>query len=275
VGLCRAWRRLALLSYSNGRGADATDQAERALGHARRTGDAAEIVRTADLYCSALVYGPEPAASAMRRCRQLLAEGTPSRVLQAAVASAVAYLAAMQTSFAEAHAEAARAAAIYEELGLPLLRAGLAQVIAAIDVLAGDLDAAERELRLGRELFADAGAQPLAGHMAASLARVLAERGRLDETAELIEIAESSVDSRDLGGFVETRLAAARLAELRGLTDEAAGIADEALARLADTDTIRLADALAARGRITEAIELHERKGNVAAAELVMARAPR
>jgi tetratricopeptide (TPR) repeat protein len=221
------------------------------------------------------VYGPEPAASATERCRRLLAEGTPGRVLQAAVASALAYLAAMQASFDEAHEQAARAAGTYEELGLPLLRAGLAQVIAAIELLAGDLHAAERELRLGRDVFTEAGATPLAGHLSASLARVILEDGRLDEAAGLIDVAKSSVDERDLGGVVETRLAAARLAELRARPDEAASLGDEALARLEGTDTIRLADALAARGRLEEALELHERKGNIAAAGLVTARVPR
>jgi class 3 adenylate cyclase len=275
AGLCRAWRRLALLSYSDGRCADAAAQAERSLEHARRAGDDAEVTRTADLFCSALVYGPEPAESATQRCRALLDDGRQSRVLEAAVLSALAYLFAMQASFDEAHEHAARAAATYEELGLPLLRAGLTQVVAAIEILADDLVAAERELRLGRELFADAGAAPLAGHRAASLARVVLEGGRLDEAAELVDIARSTVDDRDLGGFVETRLAAARLAELRGMPAEAAALADEAISRLEGTDTILLADALAARGRLAEAIGLHELKGNVAAAALVTARVAR
>jgi hypothetical protein len=97
----------------------------------------------------------------------------------------------------------------------------------------------------------------------------------VDEAAGLVELARSSVDDRDLGGFVETRLAAARLAELRGRPDEAAALADEAIARLEGTDTIRLADALATRGRVAEAIALHELKGNVAAAALVTARVAR
>jgi class 3 adenylate cyclase len=275
AGLCRAWRRLALLSYSSGRCADAAGQAERALEHARKAGDAAEIARTADLYCSALVYGPEPAATATQRCRELLAEGTPGRVLEAAVASALAYLAAMQASFDEAHEHAARAAAIYEELGLPLLRAGLAQVIGAIEILADDLAAAEREFLLGRKLFTDAGAKPLAGHLAALLARVILERGRADDASDLVAVALASVDNHDLAGFVNTRLAAATLAEVRGRTDDAAALTAEAIARLEGTDTILLADALAAGGDVDAAIDLHERKGNVAAAALVTARAPR
>ncbi|HEY2073762.1 MAG TPA: adenylate/guanylate cyclase domain-containing protein [Gaiellaceae bacterium] len=271
AGLSRAWRRLALLSHSNGRDADAADQAARALEHARRAGDAAEVARTADLYCSALVCGPEPAASAARKCRELLAEGTPGRVLEAAVASALAYLAAMQASFDEAHDEAARATAIYEELGLPLLRAGLAEVIGAIEILAGDLEAAERELRLGRDLFADAGAAPLVGHVSALLAGVLLDRGSVAEATGLVEVALRTVDDRDLNGFVAARLAAARLAA----PGDAESLVDEALARLEGTDTIVLADALAARGDVDAALALHERKGNVAAAALVRSRIPR
>ena len=275
AGLCRSWRRLALLSYSTGRCGDAAAQAERALEHARRAGDAGEVARTADLYCSALVYGPEPAGSAARRCRELLAEGTTGGVLEAAVASALAYLAAMQMSFDEAHAEAARAAGIYEELGLPLLRGGLAEVIGAIEILAGDLEAAEHELRLGRDLFAQAGATPLAGHLAALLARVLLERGRTEEAADLVDLAQSTIEARDLFGFVAVRLAAAGLASANGRLDEACRLADEALARLEGTDTILRADALAARGDVSEALELHEAKGNVAASALVTARAAR
>jgi hypothetical protein len=275
AGLCRAWRRLALLSYSSGRCGDAAEQASRALEHARLAGDSAEVARTSDLFCSALVYGPEPAPSAMLKCRRLLEEGTPSRVLEAAVASALAYLAAMQMSFVEARDEAARAVAIYEELGLPLLRAGLTQVVGEIETLAGDLDAAERELTLGRELFSDAGATSLAGHRAASLASVLLESGRVDDAAELVEIAQATVDNRDLSGFVAVRLAASRLATFRGKPDEAATLADEALARLESTDIIIRADVLEARGDLIRAIELHEQKGNIAAAALVTSRVPR
>lgn len=274
-GLCRAWRRLALLSYSSGRCADAAGQAERALEHARRTGDTAELARTADLYCSALVYGPEPAVPAARRCRALLAGGPPSRVLAAAVASALAYLAAMRGSFDEAHAEAAQAAAIYDELGLPLLRAGLSEVAGAVEVLAGDLEAAERELRLGRDLFASAGATALAGYLAALLARVLLDLGRAEEAAALVEVARRTADDRDLTVFVAVRLAGSRLAAARGDEDGSRGLAEEAIARLEGADTILRADALAALGDATAAIELHERKGNVAAAALVAARAAR
>ena len=196
-------------------------------------------------------------------------------MLEAAVASAVAYLTAMQAAFAEARYEARRAAAIYEELGLPLLRAGLAQVVGAIEMLAGDHEAAERELRLGRDLFAEAGATPLVGHLSASLARVALEQGRLDEAAELVELAERTVDDRDLTGFVAVRLAAARLAELTGRPEEGERLAGEAVTRLEGSDTILLPDALAALGDVSRAVELHERKGNLAAAALVTARMPR
>jgi tetratricopeptide (TPR) repeat protein len=284
AGLCRAWRRLALLSYSRGRGADAAAQAERALEHARRAGDVAEVTRTADLFCSALVYGPDPALSAAARCRALLGGGEQSRVLDAAVTSALAYLAAMQASFDEAREHASRATAIYEDLRLPLLRAGLAQVVGAIEVLAGDLDAAQRELRRGHDLFAEAGAIRLAGHVAASLARVEMERGEIDAAEELLGIAREAVDDGDLGGFVAVRLAAARLAHLRGRADAAIEFADEAVTRLEGTDGVLLADALTVHALVSEsdfapAIELHERKGNIAAAAnartLAMSRASR
>ena len=67
---------------------------------------------------------------AAARCRELLSSLPPSPVVHATVSSTLSALAAMQGSFAEARALAAEAAATYDELGLRLMRAGLAELIA-------------------------------------------------------------------------------------------------------------------------------------------------
>jgi class 3 adenylate cyclase/tetratricopeptide (TPR) repeat protein len=272
AGLARAWRRLALLSYSSYRFAQAAEESQRALEHAQRAGDTVEAARTADVYCSSLLNGPEPAAAAARRCRELLAGPTPNRVGEAGVASALAGLTAMQGSFDEARTHASRAATIYDELGLRLLRAGLSEVAAGIELLAGDLHAAERELREGHAVFDEAGAASLAGHLVAMLAQVVLEQGRLRDAESLLAVADKAVDETDLGGFVVARLTAARLASLHGRPDEGLALADAAIDAVRSTDAISLqADGLAVRASIArvepaEALELYALKGNVAAA---------
>ena len=272
AGLARAWRRLALVSYSTYHFAEAAHAAERALDHARRADDAAESARTVDVYCSSLLYGPEPAPSATLRCRELLADAASNRIVEAAVASALAGLTAMQGSFDEARANAGRAAAIYDDLGLRLLRAGLSEVIAAVDVLAGDLTAAERELRASRAVFEEAGAVPLAGLHAALLAQVVIEQGRLDEAETLLAISRAAVDETDLGSLVVVRLAGARLAAMRGRTDEALRLVEEAIDALRPTDAIviqaeaHLIRASIAQEEPVEALELYELKGSTAGA---------
>ena len=284
VGLARAWRRLALLCYSSYRFAEAAQDAERAIDHARQAGDEAEAARTVDVYCSSLLYGPEPAASATQRCTELLS-AAPGRIAEAAVASALAGLTAMQGSFPEARAHAARAAAIYEDLGLRLLRAGLSEVIAGVETLAGDVRAAERELRASRAIFVEAGAAPLAALHAAFLAQVVLDQGRIEEAEALLSAGQGVIDETDLGGFVSVRLASARLAAGRGRSDVGLRLAEEAVQALRPTDAIvLLAEALAVRSSIAreepvEALELYALKGNIAAAArarlLVSERAPR
>jgi class 3 adenylate cyclase/tetratricopeptide (TPR) repeat protein len=273
LGLARAWRRLALVSFTSCRYAEAATQAERALEHARLAGDASEQARSTDTLCSALLYGPEPAAAAAARCRALLPPTGTNPVLEAAVRSALAGLEAMQGAFAEARDEARRAAAIYDELGLRLLRAGLAEVTASVERLAGDLEAAERELRLARDVFVEAGSAPLAGLQSAALAEVALDQGRLHDAEVLLTVAQDTVHESDPGSFAAVRRAAARVAAARGEREEALRLANEAVEALAETDALALrADALAVRAVVagevpTEALELYARKGNVAAAE--------
>ncbi|MGZ8717407.1 MAG: ATP-binding protein, partial [Gaiellaceae bacterium] len=271
TGLARAWRRLALVSMTNWRYVDGAVRAQRALEHARRSDDRADDVSIADIFCTALLNGPEPVPQAVARCRELLSSLPPSPVLNAAVSSTLSALAAMQGSVAQARALAAEAAATYDKLGLSLMRAGLAELIATNELLAGDIEAAERELRLAMEVYAD-GAPPLAGLQAAQLVDVVLRQGRIDEAEELLAYARGTVEESDVDGFVAMHLAEARVATVRGRRAEALRFVDEAIDALADTDALGLrADALAVRAAAAgdepkEALALYELKGNVAAA---------
>ena len=284
-GLSQAWRRLAIVSLTDWRFADAARQAEQALEHARRAGDSSANAGLADVLCTALLFGAEPADRAAHRCRALLDELEPSPPVTAAISSTLAGLLAMQGSFTAARALTAEAGAIYDTLGVRLQRAGLAELGASIELLAGDLEAAEHELRFAFEVFLDVGATALAGFNAARLARLAVRQDRLDAADERLRFAREHVDQTDLDGLVELRLAEGHVALAHGRRDEALQIAEEACAAVGDTESLTYcAEAAALRAAIldeepVEALELYERKGNVAAAAqlraLVMSKAPR
>ena len=271
TGLARAWRRLALDSMTHWQYAEGAERAQRALEHARRSSDRADDVGIADIFCTALLNGPEPVEQAAARCRELLSSLPPSPVVNATVNSTLSALAAMQGSFAEARALAAEAAATYDELGLRLMRAGLAELIATNELLAGDIPAAERELRLALEMHADS-APPLAGLQAAQLVDVVLRQGRTYEAEQLLAYARDTVEESDVDGFVAMHLAEARVATAHGRREEAVRYANEALDALAATDALGLrADTLAVRAAAAGdepdgALALYELKGNIAAA---------
>ncbi len=284
TGLARAWRRLALVSMTNWRYAEGAERAQRALEHARRSDDRADDVAISDIFCMALLNGPEPVLSATALCRELLSSLPPSPVVTATVGSTLSALTAMQGSFAEARALAADAAATYDALGLSLMRAGLAELIAASELLAGDVAAAERELRLAMEMYADT-APPLAGLQATQLIEVMLRQGRTYEAEELLAYARTTVDASDVDGFVAMHLSEARVATVHGHREEALRFVDAAIEALADTDALGLrADTFVVRAAAAgeeprEALELYELKGNIAAVArlhgLVTPRPPR
>jgi class 3 adenylate cyclase len=285
LGLARAWRRLALASHTACRYADAATQSERALRHARRAGEAAEEARIVDVLCSSLLFGPEPAQSAIVRCRALLGAAGSNRVLEAAVRSTLAGLEAMQENAEVARDEAARAATTYDELGLRLLRAGLAVIVATSALLAGETGRAERELRLSYETLEAAGAGAFLATPAARLASLAVAGGRLHEAEQLLAVAQRSLDPDDRSALAVCRQAAAEVAATQGRATEAAQLAQDAVDALADTDALgSRADALALAATLAgtepdEALELYEAKGNLAAAgrlrALVIARPTR
>jgi class 3 adenylate cyclase len=285
LGLSQAWRRLALVSLTDWRFADAAQQAGRALEHARLAGDSSENAGLADVLCTALLFGSEPAEPASRRCRKLLGDLEPAQPVTAAISSTLAVLRAMQGSFANARALTAEAAAIYDSLGARLQRAGLAELSASVELLAGDLDAAERELRLAFDVFLDVGSTALAGFNAARLSRLALARDRLDAADARLAFAREHVDRADLDGLVELRLAEGHVALAHGRRDEALPHAVEVCAAVGDTESLTYrAEAAALRAACldeepVEAVELYERKGNVAAAAqlraLAMSKAPR
>ena len=146
-----------------------------------------------------------------------------------------------------------------------------------MEMLAGDAEAAERELRDAIRVATEMGATRYVALYRTRIAHVLVALGR-DEDA-LAELEQA----RELyGDAPKWKAARARVLARRGETEEAVALAREAVDSMAGNDDVTthaeilvdLAEVLRAHGDVAgagnalaEAIALHEEKGNVLPAE--------
>jgi hypothetical protein len=229
-----------------------------------------------DALCTALLYGPTPAAEAVSRARQLLESAAGTPLLEASVLSSLAGLEAMLGRIDEAREMYARARVTYEELGLRLAVAGLTKIEAEVELLAGAHERAERSLREGFAILEPVGA---VGLQASLLAETLRASGRESDAKLFVLIARETAGEHVTAQIV-WRCVAARLdpANDGDLSREAVSLAEgtDNLTLQADA-AVALADVLEALGdpdwaaEARRALNLYEQKGNVVAARRLRA----
>jgi class 3 adenylate cyclase/tetratricopeptide (TPR) repeat protein len=279
LGLARAWQLVALTSFWNGRARAAADASMRAVDYARRSGSLREEAQALTWLLIGAWYGPTPAEEGIRRCREIL-EQTSSRQVEAIALVEQGPLLAMSGRFAEARQLWREGVEMLEELGLPILVAGCSEERFDIELLAGDLAAAEAELRKACDVLQQLGEKGFLSTRAACLAYVLCLQNRFDEAEPFVDLAIEAASADDLGTLVYAGIARAAVLAGRGAMDDAERHAREAVAIVARTDWLDLhagavtclADVLRAAGRtaeavapLQEAIALYEEKGNTVA----------
>ena len=228
-----------------------------------------------------MLWGPKPVLEGLDICESLLARGDVTVVIRVQAGQVRSLLAAMNGDVQVARSSAAAAIALTEEFGL-----GLERALASIDIgygfaLLGDLDAAERELRLGHEALVAMGETGTRASLGPELANVLQRRGRDAEAMTFAQESRAIAGDDDLDAQTRWRAAMARIVSAGGDHAEAERLAREAVDIVASTDFLPLqADALdalgevlARAGRVEEALDavqraivLHEQKGNVVSA---------
>jgi DNA-binding SARP family transcriptional activator len=262
------------------RNADWQAAAERATEHYRRGGW--PIATPAASLAGALFYGPAPAAAALERYRALRADPALGRNGVADVATYEAGLLAFGGAFDEARAMLDDAVAIKVELGQTLwLAMGVDVMRGYVEVLAGDLDAAERALTTSCRTCERLQAWAHLATQAAELGEILIEQGRVDEAEVWARLAEMHAEANDLGAQFSCRSVRARILVERGEPDLAIETARAAESIVLRTDALNqhgkvlghLAHVLRASGRADEAddalaraVAAYERKGNTVAA---------
>src|SRR5205085_1905258 len=255
----------------------------RAMEYARCAGDRRQELRSAAAYAMSTVYGRTPLPVARAECERILAEAGGDRRTEGLVLGSLARLYALDGDFERARDAYRRARAVLEDLGTNVLAASLSLDSHAVELLAGEPAAAERELRRDYEALDRMGEKYLLSTIAGLLAQALCAQGRYEEANTMCMItasaaAEDDAQSQALWRSVRGKV----LARRNGSADHAVELAREAVEVLRQTDAIvwqadalvDLAETLAATGdeaeagrALEEAARLYELKGSAAAAE--------
>jgi hypothetical protein len=230
---------------------------------------------------NALRYGPVPAPEAIDRIKDVASAFNAPGVSGEAF---VGPLMAMQGRFEEARALVVSARAYLIERGLMRTVGSSSLPYAYIETLAGDFDAAARDLESGMRILQGMGETGVLSTLAALHANALYRLGRRDEMEASISLARETGAPTDIATQAEWRCAAAMAAADDGRSDEAARLIHEAVEMVEPTDFSELrADAFEAlahvedrvgrpdawRQALERALGEHEGKGNLVSAERV------
>ena len=282
AGLARALSVAGVLRLWRGEAAIAIEELERAARYARDAGDRSQEIQSLGYVLVAVLYGPTPVAIALEQVEDIRRRTEGARRLEVTILRALAHLEAMQGHFDAARGPIAEAKALAEELGLETSLAGVLRSTGEIELLAGDLPAAERALRAACEALERRGDWGHFASLAPLLADALIGQGRGDEAAPSIELAARWTLTDDTDAQIGLLRVRAKLLAQQGDLKEAERLAREATELAAQTDSLNhhanaltdLADVFELAGgreqaaaAVLKALALYERKGNLVMAE--------
>ncbi len=278
AGLARAWRVLTQVHWQAARYGEAEQATWRMIEHARAAGDSLLARRATANVAICLLWGPTPVGTAIERCRELLEETQGDPKAEALVLCALAHLHAMHGDFEEARDSYRRSRALFDEFGWHFLASLTSIDSGPIELLAGDLAAAEAELRRDHEALEHMGERNYRPTTAAILAETLYAQGRLDEAERYAEESAQIAAEDDVTSQMLWRAVTAKIYAKKGRHREAVELANRAvaLARTSDdpdslgTALVDLAevrtlggDPTEAGAALMEALELFEAKGSL------------
>jgi ATP/maltotriose-dependent transcriptional regulator MalT len=218
---------------------------------------------------------------AIELCEQMIAAGLSDRQAASRILGSLAQLRAMNGEFDQARALYRRGRSLLRELGNGLNAASMGIDILLVELLAGDLATAEREVLLDYEFLVRAGETYYMSTTAALLSRVVRDQGRDDEALAFSQIAEGATAADDMESQALWRSIRAPIVARAGKLDEAESLARSAveLSQKSDApqmqaDTLsELAVVLMLAGRLDEArvaidtaIRIYRAKGDIVSA---------
>jgi class 3 adenylate cyclase/tetratricopeptide (TPR) repeat protein len=287
LGRAKARRLLAYMHAATGHSTDAREEAELAIRLVGRAQDDRLEAQIRRLYGVILFWGPTPLDEVIAKNEDAVqwAKQKGAYSLEAGSLSLLARAAAMRRDFAEARRLNELAGRLVPDLVELLTVAADSISEGLVELLAGDLPAAERALSRGFRALERRGANPSQANIAAMLARVLFLQRRYDEALKYTEACENLSAKGQLDTRIKWRAVRALVLARQGKHGEA-----EALGRAAVDLTARseqldskaealtdLAEVLVqtgdprkrteAAGLLRNAVALYKAKGNVVSSD--------
>jgi class 3 adenylate cyclase len=279
--LMRAFRLLTYVHWTRARFGEAVAATERAIRHATAAGDEVTARRLLGSLAMSALYGPMSVPDAIVTCEEVLARAEGDRKARALTEVTLGQLEAMRGDFERARLLYCRSRASLEEFGYLLPAALTSLASSVIELLAGDLTAAESELRTDYQRLEEMGERNYISTTAGLLADILYRQGRFDESAEFAGTCEHLASPDDVASQFLWRCVRGKLRARQGAIDEAESLLSTATALIETSDQLDLqgnglldfaevrelaghpADAAALS---EQAVILFERKGNVVSA---------
>jgi tetratricopeptide (TPR) repeat protein len=279
--LARAWRLVGFVHGIAARYGQSSDAVTRSMTHARMAGDERLIARNAMGLSISTLLGPTPVPQAIERCEQMIADGLSDRQAESKLLCTLAQLRAMNGEFDQARSLYRRGRGLLRDLGQGVNAASTGIDLLAVELLAGDLQGAEREIMADYEFLAGAGETYFLSTIAAMLSRVVRDQGRDEDALKLSKAAEEAAASDDVESQALWRSIRAPILARAGNLAEAESLARSAVELSQQTDSPQLqADTLSelasvlmlagrldeAREAIAKAISIYQAKGDIVSA---------
>jgi tetratricopeptide (TPR) repeat protein len=279
--LATAWRLIGFVHGVAGRYTQANAATVHYMAHARKAGNARLVARSGMGFAIGALSGPTPVPEAIVECERIVAECVSDRQVQSVIKCVLAQLRAMNGEFDEARRLYREGRAMLRELGQGVSAASTGIDLARVELLAGDLAGAEREIRADYEFLKAKGETYLLSSLEGMLSRIVRDLGRDDEALALTRSVEAAAAEDDVEAQVQWRAVRApilaRAGDLVGaeaLVRAALEMARGSEAPVLQADTLsELAEVLKSAGRVAharqamgEAEALYFAKGDVVSA---------
>ena len=237
-GLTFAWRMRAGLYGAAQQAASLEEAAEQVIRWANAGNNKRAAIKGSLSFAHAAVYGPTPVRQGIGRLNRLVESAAGDQHAVATMNLLLSQLYAMDRQFDAARTLYRANAAKLAELQAGFHASSTSTDSARVEMLAGDLPAAETLLRHDFEALKAMDERYILATVAGLLGRTLVGQGRNDEAAEYVHEAEELAAADDVDAQAILKGVKARLLASAGKADEAVALVREAVALREGSDYV-------------------------------------
>jgi predicted ATPase/DNA-binding SARP family transcriptional activator len=211
AGLAEAWNATGMLRFFVGDVPAATEAFERAVSYAEASGNKFAELDALAWLVSTFPDLPVPVDVAIGRAERYLEAASGDPVAESCILDPLALLYAYAGRFADARAAITRAQSAHTRGGAKILAALSVTIAGDIEMIAGDLGAAEPELKKGCDALRAMGERGYLSSRLAYLAEAAYALGRVGQAHQLTEEAEALAAADDLDAQARWRATRAKV----------------------------------------------------------------